>query len=328
MQFGPIPLMQAEGKILAHNLAGTDGKRLLHKGKLLSAADLDLLHNYGCEEVYVAWLDPDDVDENVAAQRTGEAVSGTHLEMSRATAGRVNLKAAALGVLRIDTARLDAINQCDGITIATLRANSVVTPRKIVATIKIIPYGVPESDVQSVVDRAAAGQPVIRIDALTPRTVGLVLHGSPGLHQRLAADFMPLQDRITALGSQVTAPDFVALGSPGVEQRLADSLQHMCRAGASLIILAGETAVMHRNDMLPRAVERAGGSIECVGAPVEPGNLMMLAYLGNVPVLSAPGCARNPRDNVVDHVIPRLLTGERLTRSDIIAMAHGGLLGG
>jgi molybdenum cofactor cytidylyltransferase len=73
-------------------------------------------------------------------------------------------------------------------------------------------------------------------------------------------------------------------------------------------------------------VERAGGGVACFGAPVDPGNLLMLAYLGPVPILGAPGCARSPKPNIVDEVLPRLLVGDRLTQLDIVALGHGGLL--
>jgi molybdenum cofactor cytidylyltransferase len=63
-----------------------------------------------------------------------------------------------------------------------------------------------------------------------------------------------------------------------------------------------------------------------VGAPVDPGNLLMLAYLDDVPVLGAPGCARSRKVNVVDWVLPRLLVGDKLSREDVVALGAGGLL--
>jgi molybdenum cofactor cytidylyltransferase len=83
---------------------------------------------------------------------------------------------------------------------------------------------------------------------------------------------------------------------------------------------------MDRHDIAPRAVELAGGEVVCFGAPVDPGNLLMLGYVGEVAVLGAPGCARSPKRNIVDLVLPRLLAGERLGRGDIVALGHGGLL--
>ena len=52
----------------------------------------------------------------------------------------------------------------------------------------------------------------------------------------------------------------------------------------------------------------------------------MVGYLGDVPVLGAPGCARSRKVNVVDWVLPRLFVGDRLTRKDVMALGHGGLL--
>jgi molybdenum cofactor cytidylyltransferase len=93
-----------------------------------------------------------------------------------------------------------------------------------------------------------------------------------------------------------------------------------------MIVLAGETAIMDSHDIVPRAVVRAGGHIESVGAPVDPGNLLMLAYIDDVPIVGAPGCARSRKVNIVDWILPRLLAGDRLTRRDIVALGHGGLL--
>jgi len=327
MQFGPVELDAAPGKILAHNLAGPDGARLLSKGHILTRDDIEAVRAHGIASIYAAWLDPDDVDENQAAQGVAAAASGENIDLSRSNVGRVNLRADVQGVLRIDTNRLDAINQHDGIAVATLPAFSVVEPRKIVATVKIIPFGLPRQTLDAVNETTRSGA-IIEVAELHANQVGLLICGSPALRERLFADFHALEDRVTALGSQVTESAFVDLSDPLVDSSLAEALDGMRRKGVKLILIAGETAIMHRHDKIPRGVERAGGSIECVGAPVEPGNLLMLAYLDGIPVLGAPGCARSPKPNVVDQVIPRLLVGERVTRADIIKLAHGGLLAG
>jgi molybdenum cofactor cytidylyltransferase len=143
---------------------------------------------------------------------------------------------------------------------------------------------------------------------------------------RLVSDFYPLRERIEKLGSSVTRTDFVALDDESDEAALADMLKQQLASGIRLILLAGETAIMDAHDIVPRAVERAGGVVESVGAPVDPGNLLMVAYLRDVPVVGAPGCARSKKINIVDWILPRLLAGDRLTRRDIIELGHGGLL--
>lgn len=326
MKFEPVPLSEAKGKILGHNIAGPGGQRLLRKGRPLTGEDLEKLRALGRATVYVAQMEADDVGENAAARRIAEAVGGPGLHIPAVSAGRANLLADEAGLLRVDVERLQQINEFEGVTLATLATHSHVRARQIVATVKIIPYAVPESVVGGVEAVAAGDGQIVRVDALPSRPVGMILSGSTSLHERLVSDFAPLRDRIERWGSTVARTDFVALDDEQDEAALAEMLKVQIDAGIRMILLAGETAIMDAHDIVPRAVERAGGRVESVGAPVDPGNLLMLAYLGDVPVVGAPGCARSKKINIVDWILPRLLAGDRLTRRDIVALGHGGLL--
>jgi molybdenum cofactor cytidylyltransferase len=326
MKFEPVPLSAAKGKILGHNIAGGNGQRLLRKGKPLTDEDLEKLRMLGRSSVYVAQIEPGDVDENKAAQRIAAAICGLGLRITGVTSGRANLLADSMGILRIDVDRLAQINEYNGITLATLMTHSPLHPRQIVATVKIIPYAVPESIVSAVEALSNESNPIVHVDALPARSVGMILSGANSIHEKLVSDFAPLRNRIEKLGSSVTRTDFVALDDEADEAALAAMLKQQLDSGIGMILLAGETAIMDEHDILPRAVERAGGHVESVGAPVDPGNLLMLAYIGDVPVVGAPGCARSRKTNIVDWILPRLLVGDRLTRKDIVALGHGGLL--
>jgi molybdenum cofactor cytidylyltransferase len=326
VKFGPAPLEQAEGKLLGHNIAGPDGKRLFRKGKPLTASDITTLRALGRASIYVAELEPGDVDEDAAARRIAQAVRGPGLRFPGASSGRANLLAQALGLLRVDVERLTSLNACEGLTLATLPAHTAVRARQIVATVKIIPYALPETTLREAEAIAAEGGPLIRVEALTPQAVSLIFSGAISIQEKLADDFQPLRERIEALGSTITSTDYIPLEDEAGEARLAETLRHRRQAGARLIVLAGETAIMDAHDIVPRAVERAGGRVESFGAPVDPGNLLMLAYLEDTPILGAPGCARSRKTNIIDWALPRLLAGDRLTRRDILALGHGGLL--
>jgi molybdenum cofactor cytidylyltransferase len=326
MKFGPVPLAEAAGKILGHNIAGADGKRLLRKGKPLTPADLAALEALGRHSVYVAALAPDDVDENAAARRVAQAMAGPGLKLPGAASGRANALSKYLGILRVDAERLTRLNEHEGLTVASLAAQSPVRPNQIVATVKVIPFALPEATVRAAETIAGEGGPLLLVDALPARAVSVIFSGSPALRDRLVADFAPLLERLEALGAQVVSLDFVALEDEAGESALARTLEARQAAGSEMMVLAGETAIMDRHDIVPRAIERAGGRVEALGAPVDPGNLLMVAYLGATPVVGAPGCARSRKINIVDWVLPRLLAGDHLSRADINALGHGGLL--
>ena len=78
--------------------------------------------------------------------------------------------------------------------------------------------------------------------------------------------------------------------------------------------------------MVPAAVEVIGGTIEHFGMPVDPGNLMLVAWARGQAVLGAPGCARSPKENGFDWILSRLLCGLRVGRRDITSLGVGGLL--
>lgn len=326
MKFGPVPLQAAAGLILGHNIAGLDGRRALRKGRALSALDVAQLTALGRSTVYVAEMAADDVAEDAAARRVAAAVAGSNLRCSGAASGRVNLAASVRGVLRVDASRLLQVNALPGITVATLASHSPVQARQLAATVKIVPFAVPDALVRAC-EEVAAAQPLLWLDAIPARRAAIILSGSAPASARIIADFEPaLRGRLEALGATVNGVHFVALEDEGGEAALAAMLRQQLDAGCEIILLAGETAIMDRADIAPRAVERAGGSIACFGVPVDPGNLLMLAYVGSVPVLGAPGCARSRKANIVDWVLPRLLAGDRITQAELAALGHGGLL--
>jgi hypothetical protein len=323
-----VPLEQAEGKILGHNVTGDGGRRLLRKGKALETRDIARLRELGRRVVYVAVPETGDVDEDSAALRVSRAVVGADgIRLAGPSTGRVNLYATAIGIVRVDVEALERLNQQEGVTLATLASGTAVGVGKMVGTTKILPYALDERAVREVEEAAAGRPPILLLERLPQRRVGLVLAGSRGAEERVMSGFRAgLEPRLVALGSRLDATDYVVLEEESGEEALGGAIERQLAAGMDLVVLAGETAIMDRHDIAPRSVELAGGEVVCFGAPVDPGNLLVLGYVRDVPILGAPGCARSPKRNIVDLVLPRLLAGERLGRRDIVALGHGGLL--
>jgi molybdenum cofactor cytidylyltransferase len=325
MKFEAVLIEQAEGHVLGHNIADQGGRRVLRKGKRITAEQVGLLHSLGHETVYVARIEEGDVDEDTAAGRISHNIAGKGIRLSPAMTGRVNLFAELLGLIEVDADRLHRLNQLPGVTLATLPQYAVAPRDKIMATLKVIPYALPAEVVLQA--EALVEEPLVCLKPLLPKRVGLILSGSSTVEARVTRSFeSALAARVNLLNAMIELVEYVPLEDLADEMRLAATIQKMVTEDMDLLILAGETAIMDRHDISPRAVERAGGEITCFGAPVDPGSLLMLAYVGPVPILGAPGCARSPKTNIVDLVLPRLLVGERLTQENIAGLAVGGLL--
>ena len=322
MKFGAIPINEAEGTILAHKIFNAKGRMLLNKGRILSAEDVQTLREHQHETVIVARLGESDVHENEAARRVGTALAGSGITLKTPGVGRANLVAAERGVLRINVPALERLNNIyDGITIATLRSHTLVDVGELAALVKIIPFGVPEARVKDVECIAAEASAIVSVRPLKPAKVALIISGHESVKQRLINGFHePVKNRIEFLGSELLMPMYVAHDA----QAIAEGIR--ANAFCDLILIASMSAIIDREDLVPTALLLAGGSITQHGVPVDPGSLLMMGYLGNVPVVGAPGCIKSPKTNVIDWILPRLLAGERLTRADLVAMGHGGLL--
>lgn len=325
MKFRRLPLERAAGHILGHNVSHA-GRRVLKKGRRLGAAELVQLAEAGQAEIYVAVLEPGDVEEDAAALRVARALARAGaLELRPAHGGRVSLEAPALGVLSVARAALLELNLVEGVTLATLPGHSVVAPGQRVGTLKVVPFALPELVVGAA--EGLASRAPLAFRPLAPRRVHLLVSGAESRRERLLGAYQAaLSARVCALGEHRMSASYVALGADP-ERELADAVAAQLAAGADLLILASETATMDGDDLAPRAIRRAGGEVDVVGAPVFPGNLLLIGHRGAARILGAPGCVRSREGNVVDLLLPRLLLGDRLERRDVAELGHGGLLG-
>lgn len=322
MKFGDVLIDEAVGAILAHKLYDSHAKMIFNKGHILSADDIQVLRAHHLETITVTQLDSADLHEDEAAERIGRAVAGQHVAMRTPGVGRANLTAEKRGILHVNVPALELMNNIyDGITIATLREHTLVDIGEMVGLVKVVPFGIPTARVVDVERVAEDTAQILRIRPLEKKRVALIVSGTESTQDRLMRSFVPpVQTRIEGWGSELLEPCYVMHN----ENAIASAIQTF--ASADMILVASISAIIDRADVVPSALERAGGSITLHGVPVDPGTLLMMGYLGDVPVVGAPGCIKSPKTNVIDWILPRLLTGERLTRANLVSMGHGGLL--
>lgn len=326
MWFGTVPIGQAEGALLAH--AVRDGRLVLAKGRPLSAADCAALAAAGIADVDVCRPDAGDIGEDVAAARVAAALAGSGVKIAPAATGRVNLFACADGLAMIDAVAVAAVNrQHEAVTVATLAPFAVVTAGQMVATVKIVPLVVPEAAVVAAIAAAGTAGQALAVAPFTGNlATGLIQTELPGTKPSVLDKTTTVTaTRLTALGGRLVAE----ARCPHRAEALAATLERMAgdlKGELNLLLLAGASAVTDRRDVLPMAIERAGGEVLHVGMPVDPGNLLILGRLGDLPVIGLPGCARSPRLNGFDWVLQRLAAGLSVNAGDIAAMGVGGLL--
>jgi molybdenum cofactor cytidylyltransferase len=318
MRFGPVPLADAAGAILAHSVPLPSGR--MRKGKLLDAADIDVLAGLGLTEVTVARLDAGDQHEDAAALDVAKALvrGGVGLELKPVGTGRVNIHAVEAGVAGIVAAQINATNAVDPmITVATVPEWQRQFAGGMVATVKIISYGVAGADVRRAV---MAGDGALRLHPPVLRRAALI-QTSVDADDDGAKGYRETAKRLQRLSVQLAPQQVVA-------HRVADLAAALTDAAgrADLLLILTGSATSDAADVGPSAVRAAGGAMEYFGMPVDPGNLLFIGHLNGRPVIGLPGCAKSPALNGADWVLERLICSVPLTGRDIAGMGVGGLL--
>ncbi|MBU6458502.1 MAG: molybdopterin-binding/glycosyltransferase family 2 protein [Bradyrhizobium sp.] len=320
MKFGPASPADALGGVTVHTLR--QGTLVLKKGTTIGPSEVEALENAGVKEVVVIRLEEGDVSEDIAAGSIARAIAGDGVNVERAFTGRSNLFAARAGVLMVDRAAVDSINRVDeSITFATLPAFKAVVPGEMIATVKIVPFGIESGLCEMAVAAARSGS--MSVAPYKIKRVGVVSTQLPGLAPKVIEKTLRVTtERLAPADASIIAERRV----PHEEAALAAAIRELLGLGAELVIVFGASAIADRRDVIPAALEEAGGEIEHFGMPVDPGNLLLIGNAGGIPVMGAPGCARSPVENGFDWVLTRLLAGLKVTRADLTGMGVGGLL--
>lgn len=320
MIFAEMSLDEAEGAVLAYKVEA--GKTSLRKGTLLTREHIAALRQAGVAQVLAARFEQGDIGEDAAAEALGTMLATNTISLSPPTAGRINLFASAKGIFRVDHASVDAINAHDArISLSTIHNHSRVESGQMIATIKIIPFAVPQSlldEVPSLLGQSRA----LEVLPFQPSRIGLIQSRLPSIRESVLDKTRALMEtRILRNGGKLIAENRVLHDVQALGQTIAE-LETLC----DMIVIFSASAVTDIADIVPRAIMQAGGDILRIGVPVDPGNLLVLGKYRNKYIIAAPGSARSQRENSLDWILDRLMAGIELDQNALSHMGVGGLL--
>jgi molybdenum cofactor cytidylyltransferase len=323
MQFAAVPTADATGAILAHGVRA--GETQFKKGRVLSSSDIAALERADVASVIVARLESEDVPEDQAAARIAAGCGGAGIRIGAAFAGRVNLYALADGVALIAPDTVNALNAIhEAVTLATVSPFARVAKGQMLATIKIIPFAAPRASVEEAEHLSSQRGAAVGLAPFKPKSAALISTFLPGNKPSLLEkNYTALAGRLQPLGSTITFQRRV----PHETGALADAIAQAVAAGADPVLVFGASAITDRRDIIPAAIERAGGGVAHFGMPVDPGNLLLVGAMGATTIVGLPSCARSPKLNGFDYVLWRLLADLPVGPRELTALGVGGLLG-
>jgi molybdenum cofactor cytidylyltransferase len=274
------------------------------------------------ETIWVTELEDGEVGEDDAVCAVASEMGCGSFEIRLAAGGRANLMATENCCVLVDDELLKQINCTASIAIATSLNFSYAVPGQRIATVKSAPFAVSKDQLDAVNGILKERGPILQARPIRTPTVG-VLYTDPISGERARQLFENImRQRLERFGVNA---NFV-LACTEDEASVVRCLQHLLRSKPCVILVASTTAPAGPEDIVGQAMLKSGCQVERFLAPVEPGNLLLLSYKDDVPIISAPGCFRSAKPNVVDLILPPLLARYRVSGWEVACLGHGGLL--
>ncbi len=250
-------------------------------------------------------LEEGEVGEDEAVCAVASEVGCGCYEIKLAAGGRANLIATEPCCILVDDDLLKQVNCTASVNIATALNFSFAMPGQRIATVKSAPFAVSQSDLAGLVNMLKDRGPIMQARPVpaAPRWAFctpircMVINARPDVVDPI------MRQRLERFN--ISHP--LVLTCVEEESAVTRGLQQLLRSKPSVVLIASTTAPAGPEDVIGRALAGSGGQMERFLAPVEPGNLMILSYREDIPIVSAPGCFRSAKANVVDLILPPLL---------------------
>ena len=321
-----IPLDEAVGKVLAHDiteiLPGHFKGVAFRKGHVIRKQDLERLRRLGKEHLFILNIGPGEVHEDDAAIKLAKALAGPGVMFDKnPSEGKISLKSVCKGLLKVNVKSLTELSLIPAICCSSRHNNIFVENGETIAATRAIPLIIDESTLNKAIKIAGEAGGIFSIKKLSQLETGLIITGNEVFYGRIKDKFAPIiKKKLAFFGCQLKE----TLYSPDDRSGIAQGIRDLRKKRLGLILIAGGMSV-DPDDVSRLAIADAGARDIVYGTPVFPGAMFLYGRFGEVPVLGLPACILYYRATVFDLILPRVLAGERITRRDFAAMAHGGL---
>ena len=320
-----LSIEKAIGKPLAHDITriipGKSKGPAFKKGHILNKKDLAVLRDMGKCNVYV--FDPNRgyIHEDDAAKVLAEAFQKEWFALEGPSEGRFNIKAQINSLLKINIHLLTFINQTETIICSTIHQNTVCFEGMTVAATRIIPVAVKESEFWPIVEEIRDKGPLLRLLPFSRKQVGVVVTGEEVFSGRVKDYSLDiLSPKVQSLGGTIISHQMC----PDQKGEISRAIKRMVKDGCDVIITTGGLSV-DADDVTLDGIISSGANVVSYGSPILPGAMFALAYMGNTPILGIPAALFYYKTTVLDIFLPRAMSGDTITREEIVSLGHGGL---
>ena len=319
-----IKTIDSVGCVLQHDITeiipGKFKGRAFKKGHIITKEDIPHLLRLGKDNIYVFELGENEVHENEGAIILGNLGKGENISLSdEVKEGKINFNSEIDGILKVDTEKLFELNMLGEISFATLPNNVPVKKGDLLAGARVIPLVIKKEKMDKAKDIIKT--PILNVKLYKKYKVGIITTGNEVFYGRIEDKFgKVILNKLSQYDCEIIGQTLC----PDNKEEIKKAAQKFLNLGATMLIFTGGMSV-DPDDVTPTSIIELGGELISYGAPVLPGSMFLLSYLKDIPMMGLPGCVMFAKKTVFDLVLGRVMTGERLTKEDIMRYGAGGL---
>ena len=319
-----IPVQEALGETLCHDLTaildnGFKGVKF-KRGHIITEEDIPELLKIGKTQIFAWEPGKDELHEDEAALALTEAICGDNLTFQGPSEGKFTVSSEIDGVFRVNSAALQKINGVNDYTVATRMGNCPVSAGEKLAGIRIVPLVTARENTEEVVRIAKENYPVLSVAPYTVKKVGAIITGSEIFNGLIKDAFEPiLRKKLQKFGADLSAVAICDDDREMIEKAIGENI----RAGMQLVFLTGGMSV-DPDDVTPAAIRGSGASLVTQGTPMQPGNMLTIAYINSCALVGVPGASMHSPVTSLDVFLPRMMAGISIKKADISGKGEGG----
>ena len=318
-----INVENAVGMELCHDITEMkDGFKgaAFKRGHIIREEDIPHLLDIGKRTIFVWEAGAGEIHEDDCARRMAAMCPVENAHYTEPAEGKVLLFADQRGMFRVNRELLRKIDSIDDITICTLPDHYPVEAGARLASMRIVPLVTKEEQIIEA-ERLCAQEKLIDLLPYQPKKLGVVITGSEVYHGRIKDKFEPVvRAKMKQYPCEIVG---VTVCDDDLDMIVAAGKKHL-ENGADFLVFTGGMSV-DPDDLTPTAIRTLGADIISHGVPAQPGNMTLVAYLGEIPVLGVPGAAISLPTTIFDVLLPQIFAGQTITRDELTNLADGGL---
>ena len=201
-----------------------------------------------------------------------------------------------------------------------MKTEEVVQKNQLIGNVKILPYAINKKSLAEILAKNYYSN-FIRVKKAKTKNIALIISSDQENIKSNSKIINSIDTRLSKFDLKIKYILFCKHDENNIKNILLSKKIN----NSDLVLLYGSTSIVDKNDIIPKGLKKAKGTVISYGAPTDPGNLLMYGSLKNKNIIGVPGCAKSILRNGFDLILEKACFDFKINKKVIAELSYGGL---